>query len=563
MAREDLNQKNIGEQIGETFGGIAEKWNNLSGKAKGWIAGGTAAATLGTGAGVLALTEHEEPLRPEQLQSGQLDMDAGQQPLRDATGKASLLNYFDADTPAEDRVLKVSLATQLPSMFRDGTEAGEYLDAQTNHARSHTTRTEIYYETVCTGSGDTYSCRSEPRTRIVTDHHYYTYSLEIEKDFEPATEQQMQQVKAYFEEFSRLTGIKVEVSYNDPDAHITLANYRNAPDWYQGTLDYVNPSEFSTYPEGSQTSRAGALKRNVVIANTRNNETSVMLGALGKPLGFEDGKVNIITLRAELERLGLPVTQLATGNSTYALNATVTVSDMVPDNIIIDNGGSNTLLGSDKNDTLVSDEGLCGHIDTPTNQLTNIFGDGKGYCIAEGEFDLVKAGAGNDIIFAARGGGQTIEPGAGEDRIAYFQPDIGDTTILASANEEGTNTLYLHDANVAKGDMTATQNGDDIVLNFLALSGREVGSITLPNQLSGGGVDRIVVVDSKGEVVSEQDVRSLSSASQWQSEAIDPIEKDVDEKQRGESQEAVARWRNTVRRRGDEQELDVGGGLSI
>jgi hypothetical protein len=549
MANEDLNQKNIGEQIGETFGGIAEKWNNLSGKAKGWIAGGTAAATLGTGAGILALSEHEEELKPEQLQSGQLNLDAGQQPLRDASGKAALLNYFDADTPAEDRVLRVSLSSQFPAAFRDGQQTGDYLDDQRNHARSHTHRTEIYFETVCTGSGEDRSCRSEPRTRTVTDHHYYNYSLEIEKDFEPVTDEQAQQVKDYFAEFTRLTGIKVEVSYDDADAHIILANYRNAPDWYQGTLDYVNPSEFSTYPEGSQTDRAGALKRNVVIANTRDYETRVMLNAMGKPLGFEDGKVNIVTLRAELERLGLPVSPLAAQDTTYELESGVSVSAMVPDNIIIDNGGSNTLVGSPENDKLVSDAGLCGNIDTPTNQLTNIFGDGKRYCIAEGEFDLVQAGAGDDIIFAARGGGQTIQPGAGNDRIAYFQPDIGDTTILASSADEGSNTLYLHDENVAKGDITAEGQGNDIVLRFTAHSGRDVGSITLPDQLAGGGIDRIVVVDSQGAEVSSQDVAGLTSAAQWQRDAIDPIGKAVDDKMRGESQEMAARWRDTVRRR--------------
>lgn len=546
----------LGENIGEAVKGIGEKWRNLPRKAKGWIAGGTAAATLAGIGGGLALTGHEEELSPEDVQSGQLDFDAGQQPMRDASGKAALMNYFAEDVAEEDRVLRVSLATRLPDAFRDGHQQGDYLDTVENAARSHTHRTEIYYVTVChSDSNGGQNCHPEMRTRTVTDHHYYRYDLDIEDDFVPANSTQAQQLREYFREFEQLTGIRVEVTENDQDAHITVANYRNAPNYYRGTLDYVRPGDISTYPQGVASGQGAALQRNIVIMNDRNwGEDKGLLDAIGKPLGFEDGKVNIVTLRAELERLGFPVAPLAAQDNSYALDDGVQMSRMLPDNVIIDNGGTDTILGSDKNDTLVSEAGYCGRIDTPRNKFTNIFGDGRQYCIAEGEIEIVRAGAGDDLVITSRGGSETIEPGAGEDRIAYFQPEIGDTTILAAAGEEGSNTLYLHATHVANGNVAAQAEGEDIVLQFSALSGRPTGSITLPGQLAGGGIDRIVVVDNKGEPLFEKDVAGLDTLGEWQQDVVAPMEKSVESK----PEELAARWRNQVRRRRDE-ELDVEG----
>lgn len=555
----DSNEQGFTDSIGDVAEDAVDKWRSLSGRTKKIIAGGTAVATLGGIAGGLVASDHTEQLSPEGIQNGQLNFDEGTQPMRDKSGKAALLNYFDAQTPAEDRVLRVSLASQLPDAFRDGNEMGDYLDTVDNRARSHTTRIETYFVQECYGSGETRSCHMSPRTRTVTDHHYYKYDLEIERDFVPANSEQAQQVHEYFREFERLTGIEVKITRDDPDAHIIIANYRNKPDYYRGSLDYVNPNEIATYPEGSSSTQGPSLKRNLIVMNDRNyGQDNNLISEIGRPLGFEDGKVNIVTLRAELERLGLPVTELAVGDTHYELESGVKVSQLMPDNVIVDNGGTDTLQGSAKNDTLVSEAGLCGRLDTPRNKFTNIFGDGKEYCIAEGEFEVVRGGAGDDLIIAARGGSETIEPGAGDDRITYFQPEIGDTTILASADEEGKNTLYLHDDNVYRGDVTVRGDGDSITLDFTAFSGRPVGSITLPGQLAGGGITDIKVVNNTGEVMFEKDVSGIETVDQWQKDVINPMEKDINVSRQKDAQEEAARWRNDVRRRRKE-EVDVDG----
>lgn len=553
------NENRLTDTAEDVVDKVTDKWSKLSGRTKKIIAGGTAAATLGGGALGMLASDHQEELSPEQLQSGQLDFDKGDRPMMDG-GKPALMNYFDADTPAEQQVLKVSLASHLPESFQRGNPQGDYLDTVVNRAQSHTYRTEIYYVTECHTVNDQQQCHQEMRTRQVRDNHYYTYDLEIDEDFKPVNSTQEQKVREYFREFERLTGIKVEVTRDAEDAHITIANYHNEPDWYRGSLDDVDPDVIATYPEGASSRHGPSLQRNLIVMNDRNwGEENDLMDQIGRPLGFEDGKVNIATLRESLERMGFPIAPLQTQNNEYQLENGVKLSAMLPDNIIIDNGGRDTLQGSPENDTLVSDAGYCGRIDTPTNKLTNVFGNGKQYCIAEGEFELVRAGAGDDLIIAPRGGAQTIEPGAGDDRIAFFQPQIADVTILAAAGETGENTLYLHDQNVARGEITASGEGADIQLNFNAFSGRDVGRITLPDQLNGGGIDRVVVVDSKGEVVFEKDVDGLETAEDWQKELVDPMEREVSDRSMKGAQEEAARWRNNVRRRRDEIDLDDGG----
>lgn len=146
------------DKAGEAGRKIAEKWRSTPSRTKKIIAGGTAAATLGGGALGMLVTGHQESLSPEQLQSGVLDFDKGQQPMRDGSGKPALMNYFDADVPQEQQVLRVSLASHLPGSFRNGNPQGDYLDTVQNRARSHTWRTEIYYVTECRTVNDQTQC---------------------------------------------------------------------------------------------------------------------------------------------------------------------------------------------------------------------------------------------------------------------------------------------------------------------------------------------------------------------------------------------------------------------
>lgn len=515
---------------------IADKWRNLPKAAKiGIPAGGTALAVGVTGVG-LANTEHEENISPQDLQEGKLDYSKGETALTDVMGKPALLNYFIGQ---EKPVLEVSLATQLPDLYQEG-RVGGYLGRVQNNARSSTLEVRYVPVTTCTSNGNGgQSCSTHLQPQYYTDYHYYNYPLEIEKDFVPANQEQEAQVRAFFENFTKATGIPVNISTNNPDAHITIANYRNEPDSYRGSLDYVRPGALNSTPPGSTTGEGPAEKRGFLILNDRNGGAANGIGdQIAKLIGFESGTANWLSLREQLVAAGQEVPALNPGDSLYDLAEDLPKHALLPDQVIADNSGVNTLQGSPENDTLVTEPGYCGRIDTPKNQFINIFSDGKQYCIAEGEFSLVKGGDGNDLIFASRSGEQTIDPGAGNDRIAFFQPEIGDKTILSG---EGENTLYLSDELVAKGDLKSAADGDDLVLHFTAFSGRELGTIRLVDQLvPGQGINAVTVVDAEGQTVFSMGVKDLTAES-WQRDAVEPMVKQVESKGQGEAQDLAAR----------------------
>lgn len=500
-------------------GGIADKWRNLPKAAKiGIPAGGTAAAVAVTGIG-LVNTPHEEELSPEQFQSGQLAYDKGEQALTDGAGRPSLLNYF---TPGEDKVLKVSLATRVPEGFREGA-AADYLDNIQNEARSSTT--EVMYVPVTSCSSDAngnQSCTTTIQAQYYTDYHHYNYPLELEKDFVPVNQEQENKVRSFFKDFTNATGIPVEISHDNPDAHITVANYRNEPDHYRGSLDYVEPGEIVSAPPGSLDSRNPAFKHGFLIMNDRNGGAANGIeDDIAKTIGFESGKPNWLALREQLTREGLSVPQLHPGDSLIDMNGNAQAAPFLPERVIVDNGGQNTLLGTENNDTLITEAGYCGATDTPKNKLSNVFGSGNAYCVAEGEIAVVKAGDGDDLIITSRAGKQQLDGGKGDNRIVFFQPEIGDKTILAG---EGNNNLILHDDLIHSGHVQVTQQDNDIILHFTAPSGREIGSITLQDQLTGGGIDKLTIVDDKGVVAFAQDVEKVGTLESWQNDVEKPME---------------------------------------
>lgn len=512
---QDANSSGFRDKLKDTGRGIADKWRNLPRGAKiGIPAGGTAAAVAITGIG-LANTSYEEELSPEQFQSGQLAYDKGETALQDGAGRPALLNYF---TPGEEKVLKVSLATQVPEVFREGA-AAKHLDGIKNHARSSTL--EVTYVTVMT-CDDKGTCSPSIYPQYYNDYHHYDYPLDIEKDFVPANKEQENKLRDFFKDFTKATGIAVQITHDDPDAHITVANYRNEPDRYKGTLDYVEPGEIVSAPPGAVDSRNPALKHGFIIMNERNGGTANGIeDDIAKTIGFESGKVNWLSLREQLVREGLEVPQLNAGDSLISLEGNAQSASFLPERVIVDNGGQNTLAGTEKNDSLVTEAGYCGVTDTPRNKLTNVFGNGKEYCIAEGEIAVVKAGEGDDLIITSRAGKQQIDGGKGDNRIVFFQPEIGDKTILAG---EGNNNLLLHDDLIHSGHVQVTQKDDDITLHFTAPSGREIGKITLENQLSGGGINELTIVDDEGIVAFKQDVKDIVTLESWQNGVIKPME---------------------------------------
>lgn len=520
----------------QTFGEkIAQKWRDLPRAAKiGIPAGGTALAVGVTGVG-LANSEHEETVSPQSLHQGDLNYERGETALKDAAGKPALMNYF---TAGEDRVLEVSLASRLPELFREG-RAADYLGNIENSARSSTL--EVMYVPVTTCSSDgkgNQSCTTTIQAQYYTDYHYYNYPLEMSEDFRPASKAQETEIRAFFEQFTEATGIPVRISYDNPKAHITIANYLNEPDYYRGSLDYVHPGALNSVPPGAMGGGIG-LKQGFLVLNDRNGgEANGISNQIAKTLGFESGKANWLALREQLAESGFTVPEVAPGSDIYDLSQDIPRNPLFPDQTIIDSDGRNTLQGSKENDTLVTEAGYCGRIDTPKNKLTNIFGDGKAYCIAEGEFAVVQAGAGNDLIFASRAGHQTIQPGEGNNRVAFFQPEIGDKVILA---EGGNDTLLLHDDLISRGNLQVEADGQDVVLHFSAPSGRDLGSIRLIDQLEPGkGIETITVVDDLGKPVFSQGVKDLTAES-WAKDVIEPLINQVEKNAQATAQDMAAR----------------------
>ena len=492
------------------------------------IAASVAAGAAALGLGIAGHDQNQDPRDIEELTK----FDKGEEPLKDSNGDLAFANYFEDGVADEDKVLKVSLATKLPQEFNNGTQIGDYLDSVVNNSRSHTTRVEPYWTTVChtRGSGETTytECTPELRTRIVTDHHHYSERLDIDSDFRPTTEAQKEQLEKYFEAFSDLTGIKVEVGENLEDANIYIGNFSNPPNNYRGRLDYVDPSFVASYPEGSVTDRGPGFERNVLLLNDMNRAHDEGLGEhIGRPLGFESGKVNGVTLRDSLKKMGFPVKALAVEDNVYDAENIPNVSpELVDKNVVADGGGVNKLIGTDGNDVLVVGEDECGYTKMPKNKLTNIASNGKKYCIAEGDISVVKGGEGDDLLIIDKGSDTTFETGPGDDRITLYRSNIGNATILSNPDEDGKNTLYLSERNASRGEIVANIQEGEMELNFIE-NKHVVGTVTLPHQTEGGGIDKIAVVKDNGDEIFKTDVKNITTAQEMNEKVLEPMAQEV------------------------------------
>lgn len=524
----------MGDALENARDKIRNTWDNLPPKGK--IAGGVAGGVAAGGVALAALLSPQAAnVTLSDLESGEYNMDSSNTLLVDKQGHPSLLSYLDPNLVSESQVVKVSLATQLPDAFRSGNAVGNYMDGVRMNARSHTTRTETYYTTVCTGSGDTRSCHQQANTRIVTDHHYYSYNLDIEQDFRPVNSEQERLLRDYLKDFTAATGIRFEISHNNPDADITVANFINQPDSYRGSLDYAGSTSEVSFPPSSVNAPGPKFGNGFLLLNERNGGyDNNLLSQFPKALGFAGGTENMKVLRDKLEKAGRIIPKLGTGDDIYHLDQPVnSPSDLLPDNVIFDQGGINTLVGSPKDDVIFSEAGYCGRTGTPTRWVTNVFGDGDKYCIADGEFSFVKSGKGNDLIVAPRGAGQVIEPGAGDDRVMVFTPEIGALTVLSERSggkKDSTDRLVLSEELMQRYHVQVAADGDDLVLSFHAPSDRLLGTLHLKNQLADHGIQELQVVDRKGDVIWEHDVQGVNDVAAWQKDVIDPIEAKMEER---------------------------------
>ena len=509
---------------------VAGIWEKAPRSAK--IGGGVVAGGAAGGLALMGLlSPHQANVTTEDILSGEYSMNMDSSLVQDGDGAPALLSYLDPNVVNESQVLRVSLASRLPDNFRNGRQIGNHLDTVDMHARSHTTRTESYTTTSCSGSGSNYRCTTQTHYRTVTDYHHYDYKLDIERDFRPVNAQQEAAVREYFQNFTAVTGIRVEVSRDAQDADITIANFDNEPDHYRGSLDYVEPGAQASLPP----SASGFQQGFIVLNEKEGGADNGILDALPQSLGFADGELNIKVLRDKLEEAGRHVPRLATEDNTYQLGGETLndVDDLLPDNVIFDQGGVNTLLGTPDNDIIFSEASYCGRTGTPSRWVTNVFGDGDKYCIADGEFSFVQSGNGDDIIVVPRAGNQVIEPGEGNDRVMIFAPEIGDLTVLSERSgddQDSKDKLILSEELVRRNHIEVVVDGDDLVLSFHAPSDRLLGTIHLREQLADNGIQELQIVDEKGDVIWEHDVQGVNSVADWETDVVRPLEAKMEER---------------------------------
>ncbi|MBM3618133.1 MAG: hypothetical protein FJX23_06250 [Alphaproteobacteria bacterium] len=307
-------------------------------------------------------------------------------------------------------------------------------------------------------------------------------------------------------------------------------------------------------------------QQNGISRMAYNNHTFPAVTGTSIDSGF--GPLDIFHIREALKDSGYDVPPVHQGDTTWNLTeaARETLEGarskagrlyQVPALSLLDTGGRNTLLGTGGDDLLVTEAGFCGLINRQEQQIA-LLRDGQPYCLVEGEFSVVKTGGGKDLVLTAAGTEQAVYLASGRQEVAILDANLGDQTIHTTAERQeggiveaakeligqadGT-TLTLHYSLFNAMDAHASVSGDDVVLTFNAMSGREVGKITLKDQARESGIDNFRIIGNEGETFAEFDVRSLTTAEQWQQQVVAPVTQMVDEKGLAELRADIARAR--------------------
>lgn len=558
---------------------------------KGVVAGGTAAAVGLTGAGI---AEHFLGERGEAGTHGAV-VDLNERNgmvLTDLSGRPAFANYFDSLRQGEMRMsISISTTDSMPHGLSNK------LGQLTKYRQSHVSN-EVSPE-----------------------------------DYRPITAESAEVIRTFFTEFEELTGIHVEVRENDPDADIVIGGYIS-DDEYIGFASFpqeiplvsklsINQGfmmldvnylaqklqegnreavlalvshEFGhnlgiLHPHDGLVDTAMNDKQQDAVARmSYNNHTFPRIATTGIDSGY--GPLEIYLLREALRDLGVEPPRINPGNDTYLLSELAETQreearakagwlGSIPALSLLDNGGHNTLEGTAGDDLLVTESGYCGLLERDEQRI-RLLKDGQPYCLVEGEFQVVRSGAGDDLILTANGTAQTVYLGTGRDEVALVQEEMGDKTIVTlpvedernpleqladdvgekldelnpltdtpqgperatdetSRQNDDTVTLTLHESLLRATDATVVQSGDDIRIEFFAMSGRSIGSITLEGQMSANrGVDTFRIIDNNGKAVVEFDVSGMRDPQQWQEAVVNPALAAVDEKMMDEMRAEIA-----------------------
>lgn len=316
-------------------------------------------------------------------------------------------------------------------------------------------------------------------------------------------------------------------------------------------------------------------QKNGVSRMAYNNHTFPPIAETSIDSGY--GPLDIYHIRQALKERGFTVPAIHPGDDEYLLGvvARETVEGakaksgrlyQIPALSLLDTGGRNTLTATDGDDLLVTEAGYCGLINRQEQRLS-LLRDGQPYCLVEGEFSVVKSGDGNDLILTAIGTEQDVYLASGKKDVAVLEQDIGDIRIHTEAEHapdnigesvgtvlenalglEDETTLTLHQSLFDRSTVQARAAGEDIVLDFAAFSGRELGSVTLKGQAGkdGEGIDTLRVIDNSGGTLVSFDVAQLHDPAQWQEQVLDSIDQKAREEGRQWARAEIAKTRQAL-----------------
>lgn len=289
-------------------------------------------------------------------------------------------------------------------------------------------------------------------------------------------------IRSFAAEFEELTGIRMVVSENDPDADIVIGGYSGdhetvgfasfpqeirevshltddqgflmlSSEYLQKKLEQGNEQairalvahEFGhnlglLHPHADMVETAmNDMQQDAVSRMSYNDHTFPPVAMTNIDSGF--GPLDIFLIREALRSRSIAVPEMHPENTNHLLaDLTAWQRDnaqtksggtlhSVPALTLLDTGGSNTLHGTAGDDLLVTESGYCGLADR-VNETIELVKDGQPYCIVEGEFSVVQSGAGDDLILTANGTEQAVYVGTGVDEVALIHANIGNKTVI-------------------------------------------------------------------------------------------------------------------------------------
>lgn len=426
----------------------------------------------------------------------------------------------------------------------------------------------------------------------------------LEEAFAPADERVIEAVQKYAANFEKTFGIKMEVSFDEPDekTHISLMGFRGGDPRLNGFASFpkamnswdslngyghtpgfmcLNMENVDAMPDKQVHDLFAhefghtigwAHPHDLAIFEDLTQREAIEMTTMSysdleyRPFGSHEG-AELGPMDYGLRKWVANAPELNAGKQDYDLEAehqrsldlnkdtrTFRFERILPAVPILAQGEGNSLLGTENgNDYLDTNCGYSSQISHPDTKAKQKF------VLVEGHVERVNCRGGDNTVIACKDGKQEITTGTGKNELRFVYPDMtGEKTL----HSNGTDTMVLTTSLLKKhNQITCDREGDDFVL--ADPDGNPAGTIRLAGQATGKGVDTLRVVDELGKTVFEKDMRGL---------AIDAFRSDVLEAAKTAAQQHVPvkpdilpetheeeRWRDRFKREQDERERRRGG----